>query len=318
MTGNIGQEHVHSLGVAIADFLMPHRGRVSKQAVFWKMGDKAHNHAVSMKWLEFDTRDTVEATRTLRASVSRAIHAAGGNSVELQEHAAFVIGLWGKLHTSATTINSYVERFRTNASPEIKSAADLRASRKLAHPFPFEGVASWSKWLSFSWPSWALIYDSRIAFCINAINVIKRVGAPAFPAPPGQGRILARLNPQMLAVLGAVHADRGQFAVGVGKGSPEGRNGAIKMLQAFVVDEEYFYERYLDVMRVAHDRLWDTDTTFEHTEMLLFTMTNEIFVDLASFVLSGGAHGVPGGGKPFVAQSRAPGGSECAAPGSAA
>ena len=52
--------------------------------------------------------------------------------------------------------------------------------------FGFKKISSWSKWLSVVCPKWACIYDTRIAYSLNAINYISGAEHKIFPIPEGR------------------------------------------------------------------------------------------------------------------------------------
>lgn len=203
---------------------------------------------------------------------------------ELSGLAKFVISDWGGLNGNrAETIDAYASRF-TDIEPEfgeivdhesLRSAVRLRNKREL---YKFGGIASWSKWLSFVWNDWALIYDARIAFALDAIHLIRAVNAPVLPVPPGRNGLLASLDAESAAALawqgryGSACPAREEMApVSVGKTSKDDPLRA--WFNKAVVPDQDAYAYYLDVMAEAHRQLWQDDRPLVHTEMLLFKIS---------------------------------------------
>jgi hypothetical protein len=58
----------------------------------------------------------------------------------------------------------------------------------------FNSVSSWSKWLSLVCPAWACIYDSRVAYSLNAINYLGGGNHKIFPIPEGRNTRLGILD----------------------------------------------------------------------------------------------------------------------------
>ena len=151
----------------------------------------------------------------------------------------------------------------------------------------FTNIASWSKWLNFVWPEWALIYDARIAFGLNAIHFLRRLDTPVFPQPPGRNSLLGNLDAQALAVLrrNAVRQET----------PPNDAKEAAKWFQRQQFRPPHAYPIYLEVMSQAHELLWadkEPKPPLVHTEMLLFRVSaNQLALKFARAVMKALANG---------------------------
>lgn len=229
-------------------------------------------------------------TLELRQAVAvraRAIHAGKQGAARVQELstlAKFVICDWGGLNGNRVeTIEAYASRF-TDIEPgfdeiidheSLRSAVRLRNKREL---YKFGGIASWSKWLSFVWHDWALIYDARIAFALDAIHLIRAVNAPVLPVPAGRNGLLASLDAESAAALawqssyGSACQARDAMAP-LSPGKPTKDDPLRVWFSKAVVPDQAAYAYYLDVMAEAHRLLWQEKRPLLHTEMLLFKIS---------------------------------------------
>ncbi|MNP96600.1 hypothetical protein D3C85_91870 [compost metagenome] len=203
---------------------------------------------------------------------------------ELAGLAKFVISDWGGVNGNLPeTLEEYASRF-TDIDTGFDAVVDHESLRSAVRPrsrrglYKFGGIASWSKWLSFVWNDWALIYDARIAFALNAIHFIQAVNAPVLPVPPGRNGLLASLDAESAAAFAwlgsygsACPARDEMVAVSVGKTSKDDPLRA--WLNKAVVPDQDAYAYYLDVMAEAHRQLWQEERPLVHTEMLLFKIS---------------------------------------------
>jgi len=282
------QEHCDVMGEAVAEFLRPRQQAL--HTFDWKITPAAIKAAVALRLLpEKPEGDVFSMTARLRAAVAERVRSFGPSDPKredrLHELARFVVSDWGGLRrNSPKTLHGYVQRYTAHVDDfdAVTSARALHARVSAAHQspvFPLEGIASWSKWLNFVWPEWALIYDARIAFALNAILLMRDIDAPAFPVPVGRNATLGHFSAQTSACL-AWHARRGSRP-------PKSKAIATWMESAMVKDVDT-YEYYLAVMNAAHRRLWrDEQTPLVHTEMLLFSRSVlEVVEDYVAFELT--------------------------------
>lgn len=154
---------------------------------------------------------------------------------------------------------------------------DPLAGRPRPHQYHFEfnKVSSWSKWLSVLCPDWAPIYDARVAYSLNAINVISNADMKVFPAPEGRNQTLKLLDATTLSLVSRLQREASHTV------------DTIKA-QHFVSRDDV-YATYMDILMLAHRELWPAGTSLAHTEMLLFALADTvIFKDLLSTVSEGG------------------------------
>jgi len=278
------RQEVEAFGRAISEYLSNH---VSKLDGFnWPIGKKCVETAISLDLLSEEPVDGGFAeTMRLRSAVAmraRDIQARSSAGIRIQalgNLARFVITDWGGVRNGEGTIEEFARRFTAmdRAFDQITSVAHLTDAvdtRKRGDLFNLKGIASWSKWISFVWSDWALIYDARIAFALNVIHFLHGVDAPVFPVPTGRNTWLSALDAESSAA----------FAW-LGK-RIEVRPGQKELVQAMtdaLVSKQLTYTYYLDVMEAAHKHLWSQrNTPLLHTEMLLFSLsTGEIADDFA-------------------------------------
>ncbi|PCE32540.1 hypothetical protein [Burkholderia ubonensis] len=268
-------------GDAVAAYLDPHVGVLKDYK--WKMGKGVPKEAAKLGLIAIDKEGGVAATNALRSDVARKareVHLLAGNTrqFKMNELCKFVICQWGALGSNGDdTIEAYARVYTNAAIPDLSAICSLQELRVQANcNFPFKGIASWSKWLNFVWPEWALIYDARIAFALNAIHVMKGVDARAFPVPPGRDKLLSTLDSQTLAALSYLKRQR--------KHIPDVPNGEYvntlaDWLKSGTIAEGDAYEFYLMVMRRVQDVIGRVSfPAFVDVEMLLFYLSNRQLV----------------------------------------
>lgn len=292
------QKHVQAFGRAVADYLRAHCSKLN--GFQWPITEHCVITAVGRGLLgRASVVGGFAETMELRQGVAReARRIQAGVHLpqridDLAELARFVIEDWGNVKgNDAVTIREYAERFTGIAAPfdQIGSAADLQAQvapRKLRGLFRFGGISSWSKWLNFVWNDWALIYDARIAFALDAIHFMREVDAPVLPVPMGRNGLLAHFDAQSTAAFAWLARYAGE--------RPSREQMAAWMTQALAPEKDaYLY--YLAVMGEAHRLLWPAHEVrpVVHTEMLLFLLsTEDIAEDFAREMLARLAASVP-------------------------
>ncbi|MBR8347489.1 hypothetical protein [Burkholderia ambifaria] len=282
--GSVPTPHqVQAFGRAIVDYLSVHRDKLN--GFHWPIEPRCVQEAARRKLLSgMSIKGGFAETMQLRRAVAvraREIQAEAQlprRVEDLADLASFVISDWGNLNGNGPqTIKGYAERFTGIEIPfdDIRCAADLRAAvppRKRPGLFRFSGIASWSKWLNFVWNDWALIYDARIAFALDAVHFIYKVDAPVFPVPPGRNPRLANLDAQSSAAFSrlANYADESFPASEISN----------RLVNALVPGKDV-YGYYLAVMAEVHRLLWPAreSSPLVHTEMLLFMLSIEEIAD---------------------------------------
>jgi len=276
-------QQVQGFGCAIAEYLSGHRGKLN--GFHWRIEESCVQAAVRRKLLpcmsvEGGFAETMQLRQAVaeRAREVQAQEQLPRRVEDLADLASFVISGWGNLKGSGEqTIRGFAERFTGIGVPfeHVRSAADLQAAvspRKRRGLFSFSGIASWSKWLSFVWNDWALIYDARIAFALDAIHFMCKVDAPVFPVPVGRNPLLANFDAQSSAVFAWVAR-----CIGANLSAFETRTQVVNA----VAPKNEAYGYYLAVMVEAHRLLWPSleSRPLVHTEMLLFKLSIEDIAD---------------------------------------
>ena len=269
-------EEANRFGDAVAAYLGPHVEALKDYK--WKMGKAVPIEAQQLGLIAVDHKGGVAATNALRCDVAkrvREVHLLAGDTrnSKMQDFCTFVICKWGALSSNKPkTIEAYARVYTSTAIADLSAVRSLQELRIQADcDFPIEGIASWSKWLNFAWPEWALIYDSRIAFALNAIHVLKGVDARAMPVPKGRRILLSKLDPQTLAALSYLKRESEPI--------PEVPNGEnVKSLERWlergVIPEADAYEFYLMVMMRAHEVMGRVSfPALVDVEMLLFYLS---------------------------------------------
>jgi hypothetical protein len=268
------QREAERFAEAVAIYLIPHRERLAGYR--WPLRPSTVKAARNLGLHIDDTRGGLAATHTLRATVAarvRKIHAARMPDLgaELAPFCGFVVKTWGGLGANKDeTILQYVEQYTGSGLPDLDRIASLEQLADAAGcAFPFDGVASWSKWLNFVWPDWALIYDARMAFALNAIHYMQAADARALPVPPGRKVLLNLFDTQMLASMRYL-AGRGAV---LPKSTADNEEYAAWLGNALAPpDEAYAY--YLAVLRAVRERVgFSGQYALVETEMLLFYLS---------------------------------------------
>jgi len=124
----------------------------------------------------------------------------------------------------------------------------------------FASVSSWSKWLSLVCPAWACIYDSRVAYSINAINYLRGGDHKIFPIPNGRNTRLGILDIATLLLKMRLKKEDGSNPKDIEK--------------AHFIKEQDAYLDYLDMMVAVSKVLWGDETHTHEVEMLLFALAD--------------------------------------------
>jgi hypothetical protein len=127
---------------------------------------------------------------------------------------------------------------RSNRNETLKKYCELSASELIS--LGSKGIASWSKMLSIRDPSQYCIYDARVGFSLNAIQVIYKVDRPLyFPLLPSRNTLIRSSEPYIKELF---------------KEMPVVKN---------------FYTTYNDILKIycKYNHAWD----IQSAEMVLFS-----------------------------------------------
>lgn len=123
-----------------------------------------------------------ERTRELKSQLAQAWAASPSRRADLADYA---VRVWGGVRgNAADTLLSYVDAVSQGKTP---------ATHK--------GIASWSKVAAFSDPERHAIFDARVSFSLNAIQLLDEEEAPCwwFPQLPGRNTLLTQTWPILKA-----------------------------------------------------------------------------------------------------------------------
>lgn len=274
MTQNMLEE-ANRFGDAVAAYLKPYRQELKAYA--WPLSPTARKKARELGLAVGDEDGGALATQELRRAVSQRVREVHGLPVAqretgMAELCGFVIRAWGGLASNSDeTIDAYSRIFLDTRLSDLSDIGSPRQLRRHAGcSFPFKGISSWSKWLNFVWNDWALIYDARIAFALNAIHFREGVDARAFRVPEGRDALLSKIDTQSLAGLRYLKR-RGEQVPGLATDNRQ----LVGWMEAALAPAEDTYEYYLLVMQRARDVLdQDEPCSLVDTEMLLFYLSN--------------------------------------------
>ncbi|WP_296953041.1 hypothetical protein [uncultured Massilia sp.] len=286
MNATLQQQALH-FGDAVAAYLAPWKDTLKD--FDWPLTPAARTTAAAMGFGLGDGSGGTAATNALRAAVAaraRACHGlpADTRAARMAALCSFVIRDWGALRSNRdATIAGYAARYTGAGIADLSAIASLDDLQAQAGcTFPVQGISSWSKWLSFVWSDWALVYDARIAFALNTIHFLHGVHAPAVPVPQGRDRLLSTLDTQSLAALGYLQR-RGKTCPAAG--------AHVAVLADWIEDgsvaDASAYAYYLAVMRRVRDVLgYEGPFALTETEMLLFHVSNKQVVHALLAALS--------------------------------
>ena len=159
------------------------------------------------------------------------------------------------------TLEKIVSRFNPVSFSEALCKAD----------FGFKRISSWSKWLSVVCPKWACIYDTRVAYSLNAINYISGAKHKIFPMPEGRNTQINILDVTTLLLSRKLSVADSLEPKAIRK--------------SHFVSESAAYETYTKVIHDVHSLLWGSSAPCQFSEMLLFSLADtHIYEDLFGVV----------------------------------
>lgn len=183
---------------------------------------------------------------------------------EIQRLVTYFIKEWGGI------------RMYKRASDDIKNYKNLAGTGMLPdQKFPFNGVASWSKYLSLICPDWACIYDSRVAYSINVINYLSGNYKYFFPLPSGESSKLNLIGIETLFIdklipeglLDQVDSKATRYAANV--------------RDKFHITKNEVYRVYIGLLKATASHFDFNNEEYHKIEMLLFSLApTEVLSDL--------------------------------------
>jgi hypothetical protein len=213
-----------------------------------------------------DCKNWYEKTLRLKSSLRKML--AECSSLEQRvDIADYFIGDWGHVPTNES-LTSLIDRF----TGLVANGAGSFASVDL------NGVSSWSKYISLCC-DWAAIYDSRVAYSINAIRYMSGQTDQFFPIPPGRSPRLNLIDIETLFISSRIKA-------GVFKADHLGhRQFSALAKREFHVAKTETYVRYIDLLKEITAQLGLSANEFFKVEMLLFALApGRVLFDLVEHI----------------------------------
>ena len=247
---------------SIAGFLHPFVSKIEEKYTWGFKQDTA------IKLLDYDfTREPNAYQRTikLKTLLSEKIENAQ-NFNDSYRYGEYFVKDWGMVKT-----NKFLkEKLTPFYDLKGKSLEQVNLPNKL------DSISSWSKYLSLLC-DWAAIYDSRVAYSINAINYIAGNRSLFFPMPDGRSPRLNIVDIESLFVLDKIK-NNDSF---ITDKDFNHRQIASRLKKKYYLQEECTYKTYLNlVYQVAVKLDLNPDEHFK-IEMLLFALApNEVFKSL--------------------------------------
>jgi hypothetical protein len=141
--------------------------------------------------------------------------------------------------------------------------------------FDFKNISSWSKWLCIICPAWAVIYDARVAYSINAINYLTGSKYKIFPMPESRN---AKIN----------FLDISTLILNSRLASTDSADPQLAKDYHFF-DEKTVYCQYVELVKKVGSQLYGKKSVGQmDVEMLLFSLADrQIFEDVFHKVKNG-------------------------------
>ncbi len=239
----------------IAEYLLKYRGRID-ELYRWPFKEEIPSREFGFS---FSGKTALQKTIELKRQISEAARDAHSEA-EKERLAIYFIKDWGGI-ANIRDVREIVSRFNPVAFSEALCKAD----------FGFEKISSWSKWLSVVCPKWACIYDTRVAYSLNAINYISGSKHKIFPMPDGRNSRINILDVTTLLLSRKLSA----------ADSSEPKT----IRKSHFLSEPATYETYTEVIHNVHSLLWDSSQSCQFSEMLLFSLADtHIYEDLLGVV----------------------------------
>lgn len=179
------------------------------------------------------------------------------------KYGEYFVEIWGGVRTNKA-LKEKLEPFydqRTVKLDQLGLAQTLK------------GVSSWSKYLSLLNTD-AAIYDSRVAYSINAINYIKGNRIIMFPMPDGRSPRLSLVDIESLFLLSQLSAGRNFIT----DEDFEHRQISARVKKKYYLDETVAYRQYLKMIGEVCTQLNLPKSDHFKIEMLLFALApSDIF-----------------------------------------
>jgi len=239
----------------VAEYLSKYKDRID-EFYAWSFNESIPRTQFGFK---FSGKTPFQRTLELQRQVSEAARNATSDD-EKERLATYFIKDWGGI-AKVSDVRAIVVRFNPVAFSETPCNAD----------FGFKRISSWSKWISVVCPKWACIYDTRVAYSLNAINYISGARHKIFPMPDGRNTQINILDVTTLLLSKKLSA----------ADSSEPKT----IRESHFIGESVAYKSYIDIIHNVSSLLWAGSVPCQFTEMLLFSLADtHIYEDLFAVV----------------------------------
>lgn len=182
------------------------------------------------------------------------------------EYAEYFVQEWGRIG-GHNNLRALLEPFYDQRNVDLEQLTLVRS---------FEGISSWSKYLSLL-NSDAAIYDSRVAYSINVINYLGGTTDLFFPMPAGRSPRLSLLDIETLFLLSKLAIDR-NF---VSDEDSEHKQISARLKKKYQLEKTQTYLLYLELIAEVCVLLNIPKNEHFKIEMLLFALPpGEVFKSL--------------------------------------
>jgi hypothetical protein len=246
----------------IANYLRPYVSKIDV-SYQWRFDEKT---AAAVIGSTFDKDDswyskTIKLKKALRKKLSGC-----KTNEDRVAIAQYFIADWGGVKTNSR-LGPMVERFTALA----------QQGRSAFETIDLKGVSSWSKYVSLIL-GWAPIYDSRVAYSINAICLMAGETEKFFPIPDGRSPRLNLLDVETLFLTSLIKSRGITLDVAQKKFSSHAR-------EQFHIPSDKTYCQYIELLSDVANILDLPQTECFKIEMLLFSLApTQVLPDFVKYV----------------------------------
>jgi hypothetical protein len=248
--------------VALASYLRPYVERI-EDFYQWSFNEVTAARVTHRKYSR--GRNWYTKTLRLKRDLRRLLRKSKTHKQRVRI-AGYFIKEWGRV-TSNKNLEGIIKEF----TAVIRRGKGRDAFRNI----DLDGVSSWSKYISLCC-DWAAIYDSRVAYSINAIRYIKGDIEQFFPIPEGRSPRLNLIDIETLFVLSLLKKGTLELDEEL-----QYREFSARVKTQFHVEEQRTYDLYLNLLSDTTEQLCLPPNEFFKVEMLLFWLApNQVLSDL--------------------------------------
>lgn len=254
---------IRKMAQTLGDYLSPSIGNVDEYYQ-WPINCQKISDLTQQDFSEIGS--AYEQTLKMKACLRPML--ADPKSKEGLDAARFLVGEWGGI-TPSVKLSEWV----------IKARCSLDKGPEKMDDISLTGVSSWSKVVSCLY-DWAPIYDSRVAFSINAINYMNGDTEAFFPMPVGRGARLSLINLESLFLLSNLRS--GALDSSILLSAHVGK----EIRPQFHIPVRSAYREYVRLVAQIGDYLQLERDQHCKIEMLLFALApHQVFADLVKRLL---------------------------------